>query len=166
MDDPWLASVTSEGKTLTWDEIGMEIDIPAGAVSEDRPLKLTVRPCLSGPFSLPEGYELVSPVYIITPAFDFNQDVQLSIVHYASLTCHEDCSSMAFMSAKTSITPGGSDIVYNFKVLRRGVFHEGQQLGVIPLRHFCGIAIGKKRPRDGPSSGAEDTVKKTKGAIN
>ena len=117
--------------------------------------------------NMPEGYELVCPMYIITPAFDFNQDVQLSIVHYARLKCHEDCSSMAFLSANTSLAPGGSDVVYTFKVLRRGVFHEGQQLGVISLRHFCGVAIGKRKClHDDPLSGAEDTMKKRKGAIS
>ena len=67
--DPWKRSVTSEGGHISWLEIGIEINIPAGAVSEEMTLELRVHQCLSGPFVLPAGYQLASPVYLISPVW-------------------------------------------------------------------------------------------------
>ena len=67
--DPWKRSVTSEGGHISWLEIGIEINIPAGAVPEETTLELRVDLCLSGPFVLPAGYQLASPVYHISPVW-------------------------------------------------------------------------------------------------
>ena len=39
----------------------------------------------SGPFELPEDYELASPVYAISHGLEFNKDVKLFVTHFAKL---------------------------------------------------------------------------------
>ena len=159
LDEPWQASVTSDGEIISWDEIGIRFDIPPGAIPEYRPLQLIVRPCLSGPFSLPEEYELTSSVYFISHSnsFDFNRDVQLSVKHFANLECHEDCNRMVFISARSSQVQIGSDRAYKFKILRTGVFREEEHFGSISLRHFCAVAAARRKRR------RKDKTKRRKG---
>ena len=87
--------MTSDGGTISWKEIGF--NIPPGAVPEGQDFELRVWPCLSGPFVLPDGYQLASPIYLITPSFEFVKDVRLSIAHFAGLDSGSDCSHMTFI---------------------------------------------------------------------
>ena len=156
--------MTSDGEIILWDEIGVRFDVPPGAIPEHDTLQLTVRPCLSGPFSLPEEYELTSSVYFISPLFDFNKDVQLSLKHYANLECREDCNSMVFISARSSQAQVGSEMAYKFKVLGTGVFHEEEHFGSISLRHFCGLATARRKRRHTDENLSDkDNTKRTKG---
>ena len=110
-----------------------------------------MRPCLSGPFYLPKEYQLASPVFLITPAFDFLKEVRLSIAHYAAVDSSSDCDSMTFISSPSSprYTPHAK---YEFKVLSGGLFQRKQHHGAIFLKHFCNAAVAQQR------SESDDTV--------
>ena len=99
-----MQSVTSEGAHITdWGtEIGIEFNIPPGAISEGKQLKLSVWPCISGPFNLLEGYNPASPVYLTTPSFEFSRDITITMYHYSTVETDDDCKSMAFMSASAT----------------------------------------------------------------
>ena len=129
--------MTSEGQLLYWEDIGITLDIPPGAVPEDKQLNLTVRPCLSGPFILPKGYELASPVYLITPAFDFSRDVKLSIAHFADLQSEADCENMTFVSAPCIPHYTASGPQYRFRAFPGGVFLTEKREASLSLKHFC-----------------------------
>ena len=137
--------MTCEGMEITWHDIGIAFSIPPGAVPEDKEMKLVVRPCLRGPFVPPEGYDLSSPVHIISPSYNFLKDVQLVLYHFADLQSNEDCEQMSFISTSSSPQLTGSHPLYMFKQLKGGVFPAGQQFGTISLRHFCGAATSRKR---------------------
>ena len=77
----------------------MEFEIPPGAVPEGRQLDLTVWPCSSGPFHPPDGYELASPVFLISPSFDFSREITR---HFLKLESEEDSERMVFLSAHPS----------------------------------------------------------------
>ena len=67
---PWKQTVTLAGGHINWwQEIGVKFDIPPGAVPEGKELDLSVWPCVKGPFQLPIGYELASPIFLISPSF-------------------------------------------------------------------------------------------------
>ena len=91
MGDQWRETVTSAGKEISWADIGIKINIPPGAVPEDRPITVSVRPGYSGPFELPEDYEFASPVYAISPGLEFNKDVKLFVTHFVDLLSEDDC---------------------------------------------------------------------------
>ena len=143
LGDPWQETVTSAGKEISWADIGIKIIIPPGAIPEEKPITVAVRPCLSGPFELPEDYELASPVYAISPGLEFIKDVKLFMAHFADLQCEDDCKNMTFLTTESSSLPGDSHS-YRLLTQKNGVFQMGSKEGEISLKHFCKKAIGRK----------------------
>ena len=143
--------MTSEGCHVNWgEEIGVEFIIPPGAVPQGKDLDLSVWPCTAGPFQLPEGYELASPVYLISPSFQFSCPITVTMYHYCAVETEEDIKSMAFLSSpatpEVDHTPH-----YQFRVLGKGTFKPSQTYGCISLKHFCNAAIGMRRKRKSDS---------------
>ena len=148
LGDPWRETVTSAGKEISWPDIGIKISIPPGAIPEGKPITVSVRPCLSGPFVLPEDYELASPIYKISPGVEFSKDVKLFMAHFVDVQSEDDCKNMTFLTTESSSLPGDSH-PYRLLVQENGVFHRGSREAQISLRHFCKKAIGRKRKQDG-----------------
>ena len=155
LGDPWRETVTSAGKEICWTDIGIKINIPPGAIPEGKPITVTVRPCLSGPFELPKDYELASPVYTISPGLEFIRDVKLFMAHFADLQNEDDCKNMTFLTTESSSFQGesssfqGDSHPYRLLVQKNGVFQMGSREGEISLRHFSKKAIGRKCKQDG-----------------
>ena len=145
--------VDKEGKVISLiEEIGITIDVPPGAISDrhhDDEVTVKINVCLRGPFDLPEGYELVSPVYHVEPGVDFaEKPVEVSIVHF--LNVKEDKEpryELKFVSApapcdiSTETTPRGC---FKFRHLDGGTFLPGRRIGRIALQHFCLIGVAVK----------------------
>ncbi|CAI8035378.1 hypothetical protein GBAR_LOCUS19862, partial [Geodia barretti] len=152
--NPRKQTVTVAGAHISWrEEIGVEFVIPPGAVPADRELELSVWPCCDGPFSLPDDCELASPVFLVSPSFEFSRDISLTMSHFSNLETGDDCEEMFFLSAPaTSHTRERP--VYRFRVLGEGDFKPHQNDGRILLTHFCTITTGRKRkkPSENPSS--------------
>ena len=144
LGEPRLETITSEGHVLHWEDVGIKFNVPPGAVPECEQLDLTVRTCLSGSFVLPEGYELVSPVYLITPSFKFSKMVELSIAHFANVKSEEDCDNMTFVSAPCTPHYTASGPQYRFRALAGGVFLTEKSEGSLSLKHFCGVGVAKR----------------------
>ena len=143
LGDVLTQAVTSDGGKFCWDAIGLEIDIPRGAVPEGKVMDLRVRPCLGGPFDMPKGYVATSPPYLISPNFEFESEVKLSIAHHAHLETSNDYDRMTFVTS--SISPKYSPLPrYKFKVMDGGIFNERKGYGVISLNHFCLTANAQK----------------------
>ena len=152
--NPWKASVTSKGCHVNWgEEIGIEFTIPPGAVPQGKQLDLSVWPCTAGPFRLPEGYELASPVYLISPSFEFSCPITVTMYHYCAVETEEDSESMAFLSSPTTPHMGdGHTPHYKFRVLGKGTFKPSEVYGCILLKHFCNLVSGTKRKNVSDSS--------------
>ena len=161
--------MTSEGAHITsWkEEIGVEFDIPRGAVPEGKKLELSVWPCCDGPFQLPKDYELASPVFLVSPSFQFSCEITLTLYHFSNLETEEDCEEMVFLSASVTSLCKQEKSVYQFKVLRQGSFGPRQKYGQISLTHFCPIGAGhKRRKRKAPESSSNaSSSKRKKGEI-
>ena len=149
---PWTQQVTSDGAHIReWgEEIGIEFDIPPGAVPQGKNLDLSVWPCSTGPFQLPEGYELASPVFLISPSFQFSREVTLKMNHFCALETKEDCEDMAFLSSPASPSVGrDKKPVYKFRVLSKAIFEPFKKCGTMALKHFCASGVGRKRKASG-----------------
>ena len=153
---------------MTWEDIGIEITVPPGAVPKGAEIVLRVRPCLSGPFVIPKDYDLTSPVYMISQSSEFSDEIQLSMAHFANLQSEEDCEEMTFLTARPSSVPGEQYPKYQLKVLQisgPGVFHIGTNMGTISLKHFCPFTTGRRhRKRIGEEP--KEYLKRRKGIQN
>ena len=132
-----------------WQEIGLQFDIPPGAVPENKELDLSVWPCIKGPFQLPIGYELASPVFLISPSFQFSSSITLTMGHFSNLATEEDSQRMVFMSAPTTpfVRKTDNSRWYQFGVFRKGVFSPHHEYSQVSLTHFCFASIGRKIER-------------------
>ena len=167
-EDAKKVTLLSEKKTLNIDSVGISLSIPEDALpSTDPPLDMQVQPCFSGPFEVPQDLELVSPVYIVKPSREvkFRKAVLVKIWHYANLETEEDCEDMVFLSASTTPEYRGTRPVYVFREIRgvKGLFRPGEEqpVGEIALKHFCGLAVGRrKRQHEDDSEETEPKCKK------
>ena len=85
--DPIECSVTSDGGTIPDASINafIRVRVPQGAVPEGCDCNFTLRPCLSVPFVLPNGYEFKSPIFLIECDSKLESEVQIMMEHYADL---------------------------------------------------------------------------------
>ena len=147
--------------------MGISVSIPADSLgSSAEPVELSIRPCFSGPFELPDQYESASPAYLIHhDKMDFQKDITIRMHHYASLQSEEDCEDMAFLSASSTPEYRGSRPVYTFKEIHgaKGIFRPGDQVGEISLRHFSFSKVARKRKR-GAVASVDSQEKKDQGS--
>lgn len=149
MKDALEYKVTREGKLISLlEDLGLIIDVPQGAVTDQHPEEVTVKinACITGPFELPEGHTLVSPVFHIEPGVEFAQKpIELSIVHYLDVDDDDEgCSELRFVTAPFGDCVERSKKTIKFRSLDGGTFLPRGRLGKISLRHFCFIGIASK----------------------
>ena len=154
--------MTTDGGCISWKEIGVEFDIPRGAVPKGKSLELSVWPSIAGPFVLPDGYNLASPVYLISPAFNFTCDITLRMYHYCSLETEQQCDNMVFISSPATPNIERPHPQYKFRVLSKGSFLSSEPYGCVSLKHFCNSAVGVKHKLSSSEDSA-NPAKKRKG---
>jgi len=147
-----METVDSSGTLISSREYGITIIIPQGAIPEGTEIQLQVHCCSGGPFVLPKGYRLCSPVYIISPSYHFLKDIELWIVHHAYLYDSEDCSQMTFLTDAPSLEEFDyRKPKYHLRPIPGGRFSMHGVLGKISLKHFC-KAIAAKISIDGEAT--------------
>ena len=161
---PIIEHVTSRESLIhELEDVGISVVIPENSLSiEEESLDLSIHPCFSGPFELPEGYESASPTYLITHSrrVTFSKDVTVRMHHSACLKIEEDCEDMVFLSASSTPVYRESDPpVYIFKKIQgvKGIFRPGDQVGEISLRHFCLLKIGKRKREEDEDEQVDDS---------
>ena len=149
MKDALECTVDHEGKLISLIEnLGIVIDIPPGAISDHHPDEINIRinVCITGPFVLPEGYELITPVFHIEPGTEFaDEPVELSMVHFLNIKNESHCSELSFISAPCKQNSSIEKESIEFKLLDGGKFRPGSRIGRIALQHFCLIGIAKQK---------------------
>ena len=142
---PRRKQITSKGANIVLSDIGLSISVP------EQPLQgivdsvdLLIHPCLNGPFKLPDGYELASPVYIIETSQQgvLQKPCTVRIDHFVRLSNQQDCQNMAFLSSNSK-PPKVGPYQYVFKSIEqvKPKFSPNNQFGEIELKHFCGLAV-------------------------
>ena len=142
----------SDGGLVDYGCKGIKVTVPKRAVANDEQLDLTVKPCFNVKYELPEGYEPASPVYMIrTNEVNLKMEVQLEIQHFCSVMTEEDKQSMAFFKSPSEPQFRGSQPTYVFHKTppSQTSFTVGKNSGVISLRTFSNVVIGKDEQSSG-----------------
>ena len=165
--NPWRETVTFEGASIPWTDIGVEFDIPRGAVPKGEELQLSVWPTMTGSYSLPEDCSLGSPVYLINPSFEFLCDVTLKMYHFCCLETEQQCEDLFFISSPLIPSVVESIPQYKFKFLSKGSFEPSKTYGSVSLKHFCLLSVSdRKRKRsdsDPEEQSSSSKIKRKKG---
>ena len=151
--------VDSKGKSISWQDIGIMIDVPPDATPEDNPGVHVQAQCfLPGPdlsVVLPEDVQLASPVYRISATPQFSKEVELSIAHFATLDSKDE---MTFLHSSDRSPP------YNFQVVPGGTFIPHGTCGSLWLSKFSKYATGRrKRTASERDGGTPNSAKQHKG---
>ena len=133
--------VSSEQVTISPPNLGVTLDIPSHSVRPGEHVTVTIRPCLSGPFQYPEGYEPLSAVYYISTNTSLKKKGKLTLKHFGDLQTKKEADNMTFFSVKSPVTFDGKK-VYQFGVVKGGEFEIGENYGTISLEHFCFVVEG------------------------
>ena len=147
--DPKVITISTSSVTIDMSDVGISLFIPEEALDPvESQLKLSVQPCLTGPFELPPDYEAVSPAYLIQPRGNgkLRKDVRVRIRHCASLQSEEDCDDLAFLSASSTPYHRGPCPVYPFSEVKepKGIFKVGDQEGEIALKSLRLLRVAKR----------------------
>ena len=139
-------TVSTEGGSFPWEGYGLRLHVskdslPAG-LGECR---INIRVSLSGQVQLPEGTDLLSPVFWISALCKFTKPVTLEIHHCALAEDEAVLSNLSFVFTKCS----QRDLPYTFTAMGGGVFTTHSTYGSIQLSHFSGVGVtgSKETPR-------------------
>lgn len=85
-------------------DVGISIFVPENSLSsEEECLDLSIHPCFSGAFELPDDYRSASPTYLIRhdKRVTFLKDITVRMLHHTCLQSQSDCEDMVFFSASS-----------------------------------------------------------------
>ena len=126
---------------LNWEEYGLRIAIPQGAVQQSDTVEVAITALVGGEFILPEDTELVSAVYAISVSKSLLKPVQLELQHCVSIEKPAHSNYLSFATAHSDRPP------YHFQRVEGGIFSIGNQYGGISLSGFSIWSIIKKKFR-------------------
>ena len=127
-----------QGGTFEWRGYGLRLHVSKDSLpSGTAECRINIRVSLSGQFQLPEGSDLLSPVFWIMAPCKFTKPVTLEIQHCALREDETALSHLSFVSANCS----QKDLPYRFRQVAGGVFTTHSSYGSIQRTHFSGFGI-------------------------
>ena len=119
-------------------DVGISLSVQQEAFgASKKPIKLSVHPCLTGPFVLPHHYEAASPAYLIEPIYyESPISVTVCLQHHAKLRSERDCENIRFLSASSVPDSIEGRSVYTFKEIYTETFGVEGQFAKITLKYF------------------------------
>ena len=130
--------VSTEEGSFQWKGYGLRLNVSKDSLPPGiAECRINIRVSLSGQFQLPEGSDLLSPVFWISAPCKFTKPVTLEIQHCALTENEAVLSNLSFVLTKCS----QKDLPYRFRQVDSGVFTKHSTDGSIELKHFSGISI-------------------------
>ena len=107
------------------------VEVPPDAVNTSANVKMRYAIILSGPFTLPKGYQFGSPVvYIYYDGRRVTKPLTLKIPHWYGGTSHAR-DGLSFAIAPHSLKRGAT--AYQFQFIRGSTFPKHQQYGILHI---------------------------------
>ena len=140
-------TVSSKGGQFASQDYGISLSVPPDALIQKNAKRISVQPCVLGPFKYPEEYEALSAVYLITLQDGLEKDVELRVEHFARLGTEKQANQMTFLSASIPDRDSGKRVV-EFRPVKRGKFTVHERHGALQLKQSCYICIGTTKSSD------------------
>ena len=137
-------TVTYRGDVIKGE--GIELQIPGHAIKRGESVKITIQGCIDGPFELPEDVSLASPVFVITPHYQFEREVTLLEDICIHLQSNEDCKEVVFLTSPSKPTRGNEGPHWNFQISENKPQCNARSRRVrIQVKQFCLFCFGIRR---------------------
>ena len=127
---------------------GIQLRIPPNAIGRHKSRTISLRACIDGPFQLPEGVHLASPVFLVTctPSGNFYREVTLTVHHFVRLTTHEECEMMVLLTSPQTPTRDKRGQHWRFEISdKQPRCFENLTHGEVDVTHFSLMCFGKPR---------------------
>ena len=140
-------SVDSSGATVQGE--GVRLIIPENAIKPSDTVNISIQACMGGQFVLPDDLVFESPVFLISPAYQFQREVTLVIEHFACIERLSDSTDMVFVSSPTKpkvmVQSETGSAFWEFCPHGKLCFSVDYSQGRVQLKHFCFGALAKKK---------------------
>ena len=137
-------TVTHRGDIIKGE--GIELRIPGHAIKQGQSIEFTIQGCIDGPFELPEDVSFASPVFVITPHYQFQREVTLWEDIYVDLQSYEDCKELVFLTSPSEPTIDSYGSHWNFQISENKPQCNLRSSRVwIHLKRFCLFCFGIRR---------------------
>ena len=119
---------------------GIQLLIPENAIRRGDSVNIALQACSSRNFKIPDDMVLESPIFHISPPYNFQQKVTLVMEHFASIERSSDCEEFVLLSSPTKSEEAG----WNFHPYARPYFTADFKQAKVDLNHFCFTALARK----------------------
>ena len=125
---------------------GVELQILGRAIERGKSIEFSVQGCIDGPFELPEDVSFASPVYLISPHYQFQREVTLSADIFINLQSIEDCKALIFLTSPTKPAIGEDGLYWKFQVSGNMPQCTRRSRRVrVQVKQFCLFCFGIRR---------------------
>ena len=125
---------------------GIELQIPGHAIKREDSVEFTIQGCIDGPFELPEDISFASPVFVITPHYQFEREVTLWEDIYVHLQSYEDYKEVVFLTSPSKPELDDDGPHWNFQISQSKPQCNAQSRRVwMQVKQFCLFCFGIKR---------------------
>ncbi len=130
----------SVNEILTWEEMGIKIEVPAGIIKPAGSVcDIAIVPLLYGEFLFPIDTVAVSGIYAIGTSCPIKKPITIHIQHCVNLRSEGDLQAMSFYKAEHSNTGPP----YEFLPCDGGVFATGSNYASLECKSFTLYAIAR-----------------------
>ena len=125
---------------------GVELQILGRAIERGKSIEFTVQGCIEGPFELPEDVSFASPVYVITPHYQFHREVTVLADLFIHLHTNEDCNELVFLTSPSKPTIDDDGPCWDFQISESKPQCSVRSRRVrIEVKQFCLFCFGIRR---------------------
>ena len=137
-------TVTHRGDIIKGE--GIEVQIPGRAIKQGQCIEFTIQGCIDAPLELPEDVSFASPVFMITPHYQFEREVTLWGDIYINLQSYEDCKELVFLTSPSEPTIDDDGPHWNFQISENKPQCNVRSRRVwIQMKQFCLFCFGIRR---------------------
>ena len=137
--------VTYGGGIISGD--GIQIRIPGRAIKKEDSVEFTIQACIDGPFDFPEDVNLITPVYVISPHYEFQREVTVLMDSFVRL--HPFENNLVFLTSPTKREVDEYGSHWKFEISerkpRRDIDGANERRIVLEVTHFCLLSFGFKK---------------------
>ena len=124
---------------------GIELRIPGRAIKKEDSVEFTVQACIDGPFDFPKDVNLITPVYVISPHYEFQREVTVLMESFVRLQPFK--KDLVFLTSSTKREVDVQGFHWKFEINERKPRCDGvkERRIILEVPHFCLFCFGLRR---------------------
>ena len=125
---------------------GIELQIPGRAIKREDLVEFTIQACIDGPFELPEDVSLVTPVYVISPHYEFQREVTVLMDSFVRLQRFSE-KDLVFLTSPTKREVDVQGFHWKFEINKIQPWSDSvkERRIILEVPHFCLFCVGLRR---------------------